>query len=594
MGSLALTLSSGAPVDVGSVRRMLEAAPHRGTDIEIAAHGGCALGVGNIDGEVDAWIAGDQGLSAVFTGRLDNMADLASMFLSTEERAGVTPASLIAAIFRELRDRTPSVLRGFFAGAVTDGRRVWCFRDHMAFGGLFFRQGPHAFHAASEAKQVVAGSGISMEPDVDVVEDIFYADIDDRTPCSLSGVDRLSKATVLVSDGERAYTRRYWDPSSMIETGRYSTSEIPERFDELMDRAVARVLTGHDVVSLSGGVDSPAVAAYAAPRHLEMSGAPIGALSMVFPDFPKCDERPFIQLVADRFEMPVHMYEPTARPLDDIVDWVRLCDGPVPVHPPAEAAEHYRLARKLGYRTMLGGDLAEYVVDRRYGLLPYLLAQGRLVAAASMIRSQSEWGMRWSGIARQLAATFIPRPVMSARERWRRSRADGFPVWLDARHVNDVNARYELSPRTRWRDEQVAFFVGPAVGTEADDVIQAVCGARNRRPWIDVDLTEFFLSLPAEVKFPEWFSKTLVRSMLRGKVPDEVLDRRDKTYFNDRLLANIDWPALRHWLVEPRYRIKGVRYDTLADLIDRQEFHIGDYKWAVDLAKTHAFLSLWG
>lgn len=594
MGSIALTLSKAAPPDVGSVRRMIEAAPHRGTETEIVAHGGCALGAANIDGDIDAWIASDRGLSVVFTGRLDNVADLVSRFVPTEESALANPARLIATIFRHLRDRTPGVLRGFFAGAVTDGRRVWCFRDHMAFGGLFFRQGAHAFHAASEAKQVVAGSGISLEPDTEVVEDTFYADVDDRTPCALKGVDRLSKATILVSDGEHAYTRRYWDPSSLIESGRYSPLEITERFDELMDRAVTRVLTGQDVVSLSGGVDSPAVAAYAAPRHIDLAGTPIGALSMIFPNFPKSDERPYIQLVADRLQIPLHTYEPAARPLDDIVDWVRLCDGPVPIHPPAEAAEHYRLARKLGYRTMLGGDLAEFVVDRRYGLLTFLFAQGRFSATSSMIRSQRGWGMRWSGISRQLAAAFIPRAVMSARERWRHSRADGFPIWLDDRHVNDVNARHELTPRTRWRDEQMAFFVGPAIGTEADDVIQAVCGVRNRRPWIDVDLTEFFLSLPAEVKFPEWFSKSLVRGLLRGKVPDEVLDRRDKTYFNDRLLANIDWPALRHWLVDPKYRVKGVRYDRLADLLDRQEFHIGDYKWAVDLAKTHAFLSLWG
>jgi asparagine synthase (glutamine-hydrolysing) len=593
MGSIAAILSRESPVGIGDVPRMLEASPHRGSDLTTTALGRCVLGIANVEGETDAWLARAGGRAAAFTGRLDNHAELVSRFGIDRAGRSVTPADVVLEAFDRSRDDAPAALRGFFAGIVTDGSNVWCFRDHMAFAGLHFLQGPHAFYAASEAKQVVAGSGIAFEPDVDVVERMFYADVDDNTPCALKGVDRLSKATVLVSDGARARTRRYWDPARLVETGRYAPAEIPERFDELMERAVTRVLTGDDVVSLSGGVDSPAVAAYAAGHHGQISDDPLGALSMVFPGFPACDEREYIELVAGRLRMQLHTYEPTARPLDDIMDWVRLCDGPIPIHPPAEAAEHYRLARKLGYRTMLGGDLAEYVVDRRYGLLPYLLAQGRFRPAARMIVSQHRWGMRWPGLARQIVLPLIPRSVMVARERLRRSRAGWFPEWLDDRYVNEVNARNELAPQTRWRTEQIAFFIGPAIGTEADDVIQTVCGIRNRRPWIDVDLCEFFVSLPAEVKFPQWFSKSLVRSLLRGKVPDRILDRTDKTVFNDRIMATIDYPALRHWLIAPKYRVKGVNYQLLADRLEREIFHIGDFKWAVDLAKTHAFLSQW-
>jgi asparagine synthase (glutamine-hydrolysing) len=594
MGSIAAILRADLPPGIGEVQRMLAAAPHRGSDVEIALRGRCVLGVAYDDVGRDAWLAAGARLAAAFTGRLDNLPELLGRFLPSSSPDRVSPADALIVVFEALGDAAPAALRGVFAATVTDGSQLWCFRDHMAFGGLFFRQDAHGFYAASEAKQVVAGAGIASEPDMDVVERIFYADIDDRTPCAMKGVERLAKATILVNDGRRSRTRRYWDPQSVIETGQFAPDEIPERFDELMDQAVGRAMTGEDCISLSGGIDSPAVAAYATRRRRNTtSDQSLGALSMVFPDYPACDERAYIEPLAGRLDLELHTYEPTARPLDDILDWVRLCDGPIPIHPPAEAAEHYRLARKFGYRTLLGGDLAEFVVDRRYGLLPYLICQGRLRAAGGMVASQHQWGIRWPGIARQLALAVTPRWAIAARERLRRSRADGFPVWLDDRHVNDVNARNELPPQTRWRTEQLAFFIGPAIGTEADDVIQTVCGVRNRRPWIDVDLCEFFLSLPAETKFPEWFSKSLVRRLLRGKLPDQILDRVDKTVFNDRIMANIDYPALRHWILDPKYRIMGVRYDVLAERLDRQDFHIGDYKWAVDLAKTHAFLSQW-
>jgi hypothetical protein len=127
----------------------------------------------------------------------------------------------------------------------------------------------------------------------------------------------------------------------------------------------------------------------------------------------------------------------------------------------------------------------------------------------------------------------------------------------------------------------------------ADDLCQELAGVRTRRPWGDVDLWEFFLSLPAEKKHPDAMHKTLVRSMLRGRVPDVILDRTDKTYFDDSITRNIDYVALRRWLKDPPAHLGGVDYGVLMDRIDRADLELVDYLWARDLANIHAFLSTW-
>jgi len=43
---------------------------------------------------------------------------------------------------------------------VTDGRTLWCSRDHLGFQTSFYRDDPEALVVATEAKQVVAGAGI--------------------------------------------------------------------------------------------------------------------------------------------------------------------------------------------------------------------------------------------------------------------------------------------------------------------------------------------------------------------------------------------------------------------------------------------------
>jgi hypothetical protein len=112
-----------------------------------------------------------------------------------------------------------------------------------------------------------------------------------------------------------------------------------------------------------------------------------------------------------------------------------------------------------------------------------------------------------------------------------------------------------------------------------------------RRPFADLDLWQFFLSLPAEVKFPDPAAKGLLRRLLRGLVPDEILDRRDKAVFDDAMLANIDFVSLRRLLIEPSHRIEGVNYEALAERLRREEIGIVDYIWVMRLAAVHAFLS---
>ena len=122
---------------------------------------------------------------------------------------------------------------------------------------------------------------------------------------------------------------------------------------------------------------------------------------------------------------------------------------------------------------------------------------------------------------------------------------------------------------------------------------QQVCGVQARRPWTDIDLWELFLGLPAEVKFPSHQRKGLVRRLLRGRVPDEILDRKDKTLFNDSIMSSIDYAELRRWLGAPPWRLPGVDYTALNDLLDRKALDLSGFLWAKDLASTHAFLSQW-
>jgi asparagine synthase (glutamine-hydrolysing) len=591
MGSISVALSRSGVPDEAVVEEMTRAAPHRGGRIKMIQHGSVSLAVAASEDRDDAHLGVDGDVAVVLAGTVDNITDVAR----EAGRAGQAPqspdpADILIAAYRAFGIDLPARLRGVFGGVVSDRVRIMAFRDHLGFGPVFFGRDARGVRVASEAKQVVAGAGVAEEPDLDVCEEIYFQTNDEHTPSALRGVERLPKASVLLADGSGARLRRYWDPTDRFESGRYGPEEIKERFDHLMGQAVARTLTGQDAVSLSGGVDSPAVAAYGASRHLEMAGRPLGGVSAVYPDFPAVDESGYTRLVADDLGMPLHLYQQHARPLDRLEEWTRITDGPVPTVSLPQYEEHYRVVRGLGYRSVLSGEFAEFVFDTSSYLIPYLVWHGRWRAVARLLGDRRARGGSWASVLRSLANPFVPTRVTAYR--WARSRTD-VPMWLDRRRVNEAAVKSIVPTGERWAKVQLSPFSGVGLTIEADDVCQQLCDLVCRRPWADVDLWEFFLSLPAEVKFPDIRGKTLVRGLLRGWVPDPILDRRDKTYFDDSVRASIDYPTLRRWLTDPPHRLKGVRYDLLRERLDSETLELSEFRWAKDLASVHAFLSRW-
>ena len=591
IGAIAVFRARNGKPPAEVVQDMAAAVPHRGSRVETLVHGRCGLACVNGDDTADAGLAISGDIAVAFAGRLDNAseleADLERRRLPLTDRS---PAGLLAAGFSVYGERLPERLRGVFAGAVTDGHDLHAFRDHLGYGLLYYRSDQHGFYAATEAKQVVAGADIPKEPDLEVVERIVFNDLDDEMPCALRGVRRLPKSTLLATTDGDVRLGRYWKPESLLESARLSDADIAERFNELLDQAVTRCVTGQDVVSLSGGIDSPAIAAFAAPRHLERSGRPLQALSAVYPRFKSVDERQYVELLADRFAIPLHMYEPRANALDNLAEWVSLADGPYPAASLAQYSEYYRGARDLGLRTILSGEHAEFVFALNWFLIEHLVTHARFGGARRQLAVRRAKGESAASLAWLFARSLAPGFILAERER---RRPVGVPAWLDVRKVSERVATSYVSPRRRWRMLQLSGFIGPGVSAEAEAICQAACGVQARRPWTDVDLFEFFLSLPAESKFPDTGGKSLVRRLLRGRVPDEILDRRDRTYFNESLLADVDYGTLRRFLIDPEHRFAGIDYELLAERLHREDFDALEFNWARQLATAHAFLAQW-
>ena len=597
MGSITAVLSFSHRPARDLPERGLRAAPHRGSTISTRSLSRFEVGIATSDAwhHQDATISEGAGTIVAVQGLIDNLPELQARLRRAGKEPGSTPADVVRELFLHEGERTPELLRGMYAVVVSDGSRMWCFRDHLGFATLFYRQERDAIYVATEAKQVAAAAGIGWRPDPDVAHAILHRDYDDETPAAIKGVARLAKMTMLTAEPGRVRRRRYWRPEALIETRRSTPAELQERFDELMTQAVRRSLTGAgDVLSLSAGLDSPALAVYGAPEHLRLYGSPLAAITTSYPHLPAVDERPYVEELSRGLGLKLHVVERHVRFLEGLQEWVKVLDGPIPKISTNDAHEGYTQVRELGYRTMITGEIAEYLTDQRSALIPYLTARGRFGPLWAQLRGARAKGFGRGRLAKQVLLAFVPLGPERAYRRTQTRSDPTIPDWFTTPSL-DVLDSYDPSvtpARDRWATHQLSGFTGPGLSMESDTIVQELCGIRVRRPWADVDLWEFFLSLRAETKFPDTRRKGLARDLLTGRIPDFILQRKGKVVFDDSIMERIDYVGLRAWLVDSDVRVDGVDYTLLEKHLADEDFGLWDHIWAKDLAAVHAFLAL--
>jgi asparagine synthase (glutamine-hydrolysing) len=289
MGSLAVVLSRARP-EPERASAMLAAAPHRGGETEIVESGNAVLGVSNDPAARDSSVARSNDEAAVFSGVLDNEAELRA---ELERRGPVEPgaAGVVLAATRAWGNAAADRLRGAFGAAVVRDGVLVLVRDQVGLSTLFEHADTERVVAATEAKQVVRGAEIDRRADLDALADIFYGRLAERRT-ALRGVERVPRAARVRASRDLSLTiERYWDPERLLETSPLGVPEAGERMLQLLEQAVTRSVTGSDVVSLSGGIDSTTIAALAAPEHRARSGRALPALTAVYPHHPSVDER---------------------------------------------------------------------------------------------------------------------------------------------------------------------------------------------------------------------------------------------------------------------------------------------------------------
>lgn len=541
---------SRAPGDLQTrVDAMTDSLAHRGPDdrgVAVFEDAGVAVGmrrlsIVDLDGGRQPMYSDDKRYCLVFNGEIYNAPELRAELARQGQRFGTdhSDTEVLVHGFARWGHGLWSRLNGMFAVVIWDRDRqvLVAARDRFGKKPLFVGRCSGGYALGSELKAVLAAPGVAREVDLVALEQYLTFDYVVGPRTMLAGTSKIPGGHYAEITPERVDCTPYRQPAGR----RADDPEPPDaKLDALLDAAVKRRLMS-DVplgLFLSGGLDSSTVGYYMRRHSEEVHSFSIGFEEAAF------DESRYSSLAAKAIGTRHHLEVFSQNRLQDLIPRLaEVLDEPMgdqSILPTFLLSSFTRDHVKVA----LGGDGSDEVLMGYNTYRPLKLAWsiGRVAAAAAVAAS----------VARRCPDTFPGRPGRAIRFARQLDRTPWERLFIVLGHFGG-DARGMLSPEARAalpasvfaepaREMRLALngngrggagetVAGYIRGYLQEDILVKVDRASManslevRSPFLDPELVDFALDLPENLRLRGTTGKYLLRSLMRGRLPDSLIDR---------------------------------------------------------------------
>lgn len=512
----------------------------------------------------------DSRYTVVFNGEIYNYLELRQELFDLGHRfIGDSDTEVLVAAWSRWGAAGISRLAGMFAFAVYDNmlQTLTLVRDAFGIKPLFYSCDSDSICFGSEMQAVTALSGRRLELNLQSAYNyLTFGRYDSGADTFFEGVQHLLPGHILTVDltttEPRTSLSRWWWPS--ISEDRTQTLEVAsEQLRELFLSSVSLHLRSDVAIgaALSGGIDSSAIVC--AMRKLQPD-LPIHTFSYVARN-SRANEEPWIDLVANHVRAVPHKVslsaDMLARDLDEMIRAQGEPFGSTSIY--AQFCV-YRAARENGVIVTLDGQGADELLAGYNGYpaqrVRSLIDNHDYAAALHFIRTWGDApGRSRLDTVKRLAAEALPTNV--ARYGYRLAGHNPAPDWLDrdvlraadllAPEVSPPGGRDSSGRRLAAHTRRIAAGGALSALLRHGDRNSMHWSVESRVPFLTTSLAEFAFSLPERLLVSDaGETKHVFRQAMRGIVPDQILDRKDKIGFET---PESDWlthlaPQMPGWL----------------------------------------------
>lgn len=547
-GIVALISFDGPPSE-RLAKAMTDAIRHRGPDDEgfAALDGACVLGMRRLSildiegGHQPMWDERRRHC-IVFNGEIYNHAELRERLIALGH-AFITDHSDTETLIHGYEvwgtDLFPK-LDGMFAVAIWDGERreLIVARDRVGEKPLYVAEVAEGWAIASEIKALLLHPGLDRGIDPVAVEQYLAFDYVVGPRTMLSAVRKLRAGHVGTISQGGFTSAPYW--TLRFDRQPISGADAVARLDELLDRSVRmRMLADVPVgLFLSGGLDSTTVGYYMGRHSSSVQAFTIGFEERGF------DETEHAAAAAVHLGLDHHVEVLSeARILELIPRITEILDEPM-ADPSVIPTHLLSLFTRREAKVALGGDGSDellmgyrtYQALKVAGWLDALPSQVRSVLARSARRFPDRAGSRYGKARRFAAGMDIPAEARllsrlgsfgrTARLHIARDLRGGLSAGVDVEPIREIAA--SSTGERDWADRTIGAYVRAYL---QEDILVKVDRASMaaslevRAPFLAPELIDFLATVVSSLKMPGLTRKHLLRRVMRGRIPDVIIDR---------------------------------------------------------------------
>ena len=447
-------------------------------------------------------------------------------------------------------------LEGMFAFAVYDSyaNTITCVRDAFGIKPLFYfnEEGRFGFASELSALKVLRGSTPELNTDV-AISYLVDGSYDTGRNTFFAGVKTVLPGEMLTiglgSDNQNVDLKKWWQILS-LEPRQVSFGQAVEQVRHEFLASVSKHLRS-DVpigVALSGGIDSSAVAS--AIRHLEPD-LRLSTFSYI-DESSEISEEPWVDLVNSRLGASPHKVkigvDDLGRDLESLVASQGEPFGSTSIY------AQYRVLRRVseaGVKVLLEGQGADEMMAGYHGYpdsrIRSLIEQKDFAGAIALVIKCSRWpGRDWKALSAQWFAAALP--ALAQNPTLRRGAINSLNLnsnqaagFVKKEYLSAPN-QGPLIPSQKHHGRRLIETLGLALGEKGvtsllrhSDRNSMHFSVESRVPFLTTNLASLMLSLPESYLLNDsGETKSVFRAAMRGIVPDEILDRRDKIGFETK------------------------------------------------------------
>lgn len=507
--------------------------------------------------------------SIVFNGEIYNFKELREELKSIGyhfETCSDTEVLLFSLI--EWKENCLKKLIGMFAFVFFDRKKLTLMLVRDAFGikPLYYEYNDGELYFASELSALTSLREKKVKPNLQVAYDyLIHGDYDSTSFTFIEGINSLPPSSIIkysLNDGYLTQPESWWTPNISTNNEIKFENAVEKLRSLFLDSVKLHLRSDVPLgVALSGGIDSSAVVS--AVRYLEPDIS-LNTFSYIAGD-NNISEEPWVDSLNEEMNSIPHKVYANEKEMCQDLDHLLLMQGE-PFGGTSLYAQYrvFQLANSAGIKVTLDGQgadelLAGYSGYPGHRLLSIIETEGWL-AAHKFVKKWSQspgrnYILAWKYLARIKLSDKLYKIIRKLSGR------DFEPKWLNIELMkqNGISLHEKrpcLSSKNRGarvKEALVNSLLGrglPALLRHGDRNSMSF-SIESRVPFLTIPIAEFLLSLPEKFLISnDGITKHIFRESMRGIVPDEHLDRKDKVGFET---PESSWlmtmmPEIRGWI----------------------------------------------